>query len=84
MLEEINRSVREMEEDERQLQHIRERDQRDESVPIEPGLSNEKESKLGKDNTKPGKPSVPDSDDDPPKSLSAAPDNEAALQRSDE
>src|SRR5664279_1761515 len=52
MLEEINRSVREMEEDERQLQHIRERDQRDESTPVEPGLSDEKESKLGKDNTK--------------------------------
>jgi general secretion pathway protein D len=36
MLEEINRGVREMEEDERQMRLIRERDMRDESTPIEP------------------------------------------------
>jgi len=36
MLEEINRSVRDMEDDEKQLRVIRERDMRDESVPIEP------------------------------------------------
>jgi general secretion pathway protein D len=36
MLEEINRSVRDMEEDERQLRSIRDRDQRDESTPVEP------------------------------------------------
>jgi general secretion pathway protein D len=36
MVEEINRSVREMEEDERQLRLVRDRDQRDESEPIAP------------------------------------------------
>jgi general secretion pathway protein D len=84
MLEEINRSVREMEEDERQLRTIHERDQRDDSLPVEPGLAEEQESKLGKDNARAGKASAPDSEDDPPKSLSAAPDSEATLPRSDE
>jgi general secretion pathway protein D len=46
MLEEINRSVREMEADERQLQRIRDRDQQDESTPIEPNLEPAPESKL--------------------------------------
>ncbi len=41
MLEEINRSVREMEYDEEQLRKIRERDQRDESMPIEPAVAEE-------------------------------------------
>ena len=84
MLEEINRSVREMEEDERQLRTIHERDQRDDSLPIEPGLAEEPESKLGKDNARAGKASARDPEDDPPKSFSAAPDSEATLPRSDE
>jgi len=41
MVEEINHSVRDMEEDERQLRLIRERDQRDESVPVEPDQAGE-------------------------------------------
>jgi general secretion pathway protein D len=86
MLEEINRSVREMEEDERQLRSIHDRDQLDESSPIEPGLAQDPESKLGKDNTHVGKAAAsdPEDDDAPPKPLSATPDNEATLPRSDE
>jgi general secretion pathway protein D len=86
MLVEINRSVREMEEDERQLRSIHDRDQRDESMPIEPGLAEEPESQMGKDNAHSGKAAAPDPEDDdaPPKPLSAAPDNEATLPRSDE
>jgi general secretion pathway protein D len=86
MLEEINRSVREMEEDERQLRNIHDRDQLDESSPIEPGLTQDPESKLGKDNAHVGKAAAsdPEDDDAPPKPLSAAPDNEATLPRSDE
>ena len=94
MLEEINRSVREMEEDERQLQHIRERDQLDESTPIERGDSDDQpESKRGKTNKEqrkataqaPGSPASPESDDDaPPKPISAVPVDNAALPKSDE
>jgi general secretion pathway protein D len=86
MLEEINRSVREMEEDERQLRNIHDRDQLDESSPIEPGLAQDPESKIGKDNAHVGKAAAsdPEDDDAPPKPLSAAPDNEATLPRSDE
>jgi general secretion pathway protein D len=86
MLEEINRSVREMEEDERQLRNIHDRDQLDESSPIEPGLTQDPESKQGKDNAHVGKAAAsdPEDDDAPPKPLSAAPDNEATLPRSDE
>jgi general secretion pathway protein D len=50
MLEEINRSVREMEADERQLRIIQERDQRDESTPIEPNREPAPESKTDKPN----------------------------------
>ncbi len=68
MIEEINRSVREMEEDERQLQLIRERDQRDESTPIEPSEEPETESKQKEDNAGVRKASVtaPASDEDSP------------------
>jgi general secretion pathway protein D len=45
MVEEINRSVRDMEEDERQLRVIRDRDQRDESTPIEPTHGDEEGNK---------------------------------------
>jgi general secretion pathway protein D len=45
MIEEINRSVRDMEEDERQLRAIRDRDQRDESTPVEPMHGDEEGSK---------------------------------------
>ena len=86
MLEEINRSVREMEEDERQLQHIRERDQRDESTPIEPGQAPEPESNLGTDGTGARKVAAKatKSDDVPTKPLSAAPDNGLGSPRTDE
>ncbi|HEX7508835.1 MAG TPA: type II secretion system secretin GspD [Polyangia bacterium] len=90
MLEEINRSVREMEEDERQLQLIRERDQRDESEPIKWESAPEPESQNGNGDGK-GNPSAhkatakaSKSDDVPPKPLSAAPDSELGLPRSDE
>jgi general secretion pathway protein D len=52
MLEEINRSVREMEADERQLRLIQERDQRDESTPIEPGRGSAPEGKQDKSDSK--------------------------------
>jgi general secretion pathway protein D len=91
MLEEINRSVREMEEDERQLQHIRERDQLDESTPIERGASDDQpESKRGKTSKEQRKataqaPGSTGSDDDaPPKPISAVPVDNAALPKSDE
>ncbi|HEX7499092.1 MAG TPA: hypothetical protein VF524_02195, partial [Polyangia bacterium] len=98
MLEEINRSVREMEADERQLRLIQERDQRDESTPIEPNREPAPESKLDKpdkpdqqdqqdkDSSSARKASAkaPNAGDLPPKPLSAAPDPESALPRSDE
>ena len=86
MLEEINRSVREMEEDERQLQHIRERDQRDESTPIEPGQAPEPESNLDTDGAGARKAAAKasKSDDVPPRPLSAAPDNGLGPPRTDE
>jgi len=52
MLEEINRSVREMEEDELQLMRIRERDAQDESLPVEPDEGAGSEGKGGEDNSK--------------------------------
>ncbi len=86
MLEEINRSVREMEEDERQLRAIQERDRRDESTPIEPERDPSAGSRLDKDESGAQKASAeaPSPDDVPPKPLSAAPDSESALPRSDE
>jgi general secretion pathway protein D len=86
MLEEINRSVREMEADEQQLQNIRDRDQRDESTPIEPGRELEPQGKQGKEPgaARKGSANVPPSDDVPRKPISAAPDPESALPRSDE
>ena len=86
MLEEINRSVREMEADERQLRLIKERDERDESTPIEPTRDLDPASSQGPDGTGARKVSAkaPKSDDVPPKPLSAAPDPESALPRSDE
>jgi general secretion pathway protein D len=90
MLEEINRSVREMEEDERQLQHIRARDQLDESTPIERGdgdNEDQPESKRGKTSKEGRKATVqaPGSDDEaPPKPIFAVPVDNAALPKSDE
>jgi general secretion pathway protein D len=92
MLEEINRSVREMEADEQQLQNIRERDQRDESTPIEPNRETAPESiennrdrtEKGSSSARKGSAKAPLPDDAPPKPLSAAPDPESALPRSDE
>jgi general secretion pathway protein D len=88
MLEEINRSVREMEADERQLQHIRERDQQDESTPVEPNRDLEPESKQDKsdqqDSARKASAKAPNAGDVPPKPLSAAPDSESASPRSDE
>jgi general secretion pathway protein D len=75
MLEEINRSVREMEEDERQLRLIQERDKRDESTPIQPGQPAE-ESKVDKPNS-PAKKETAELPTDPtPASVSAAPDEQ--------
>jgi general secretion pathway protein D len=54
MLEEINRSVREMEEDEDQLRKVRERDELDESSPIEP-----MSTKKAKDDEQGAKPDDP-------------------------
>ncbi len=84
MLEEINRSVREMEEDERQLRAIQERDQRDESTPIEPERNPPPDS--NKDGASPRKPSAegPSIEDVSPKPMSAAPDGESAPPKSDE
>jgi general secretion pathway protein D len=86
MLEEINRSVREMEADEQQLQNIRVRDQQDESTPIEPGKEPEPEGMQGKDPGafRKGSAKAPLPSDAPPKPISAAPDSESALPRSDE
>jgi general secretion pathway protein D len=92
MLEEINRSVREMEADERQLRLIQERDQRDESTPIEPNRESAPESiqtnpdKMDKGNSsaRKGSAKAPSSDDAPPKPISAAPDSESGMPRSDE
>jgi general secretion pathway protein D len=81
MLEEINRSVREMEEDERQLRLIRERDQRDESMPIEPADDREegKSEKSGPD-TKKAAAKLPSE----PTPVSAAPEDVEAPPRADE
>jgi general secretion pathway protein D len=84
MLEEINRSVREMEEDEKQLMHIRERDQRDESVPVEPSLDQEPGAKAGKDESSSNKPAAPTSEDSPSKPVVAAPGSDAIPPRVDE
>jgi general secretion pathway protein D len=84
MLEEINRSVREMEEDERQLQRIRERDQRTNPRPSSPNRDREGEQARQGQHEAGKAGQAPDSDDDSPKPLSAAPDNESALPRSDE
>jgi general secretion pathway protein D len=89
MLEEINRSVREMEADERQLRTIQERDQRDESTPIEPSRDVEPESKQDpsdKDSAGVRKVSAkaPASQDPPPRPYSAEPDNLIDNPRADE
>jgi general secretion pathway protein D len=84
MLEEINRSVREMEEDERQLMHIRERDQRDESVPVEPALDQDPGAKAGKEGSSSTKPAAPSSEDLPVRPVVAAPDTDALPPRVDE
>jgi general secretion pathway protein D len=83
MLEEINRSVREMEEDEKQLQLIRERDQRDESTPIEPVPTrgqNSKAAKAKRPELGKGEPprAVPSDDgNEPPPTSAAAADDES-------
>lgn len=84
MLEEINRSVREMEEDEKQLMRIRERDQRDESVPVEPSLDQDPDSKPGKAGDSSNKPAAPSSEDLPVKPVVVVPDREAIPPRVDE
>jgi len=92
MLEEINRSVREMEADELQLQHIRDRDLQDEATPIEPNRepppesiqNNPDKAEKGSASTRKGSAKAPIPNDAPPKPLSAAPDPESALPRSDE
>lgn len=82
MLEEINRSVRDMEEDERALRRIRERDQRDESTPIEPSQMDDEGSKPeSKDDRKideAAKKAAAGLPGDPGAPLSAGPDGEDA------
>jgi hypothetical protein len=83
MLEEINRSVREMEADERQLRSIQERDQRDESTPVEPDRQSTPDSKLDQpdqpDKNSPGTrkatAKAPDPVDVPSRQYSTWPDN---------
>lgn len=92
MLEEINRSVRDMEEDEKQLRLIRERDQRDESTPVEP-VRMEDEGSLEKDGPEvqkaaaklPGEATPPAPTQTPgPSPLSAAPGGDAKSAKLDE
>jgi hypothetical protein len=81
MLEEINRSVREMEEDERQLRLIRERDQRDDSVPIEPADDRgEANSEKGRPDVKKAAAKLPSE----PTPMSAAPEDVEAPPQADE
>jgi general secretion pathway protein D len=82
MLEEINRSVREMEEDERQLILIRERDQRDESTPVEPVDTTAPDSKTGKAGAASRKEDAPEVV--PVDKVSAAPGGEPPSPSSDE
>lgn len=84
MLEEINRSVREMEEDEKQMMRIRERDQRDESVPVEPAPENAPEGNPGKEGTSSDKQAPLPADEAPAKALSRAPERETTPPRVDE
>lgn len=79
MLEEINRTVREMEEDERQIRLIRERDSRDESTPIEPGaiedLTGSAQDAKREQQKRDGKAAVaePDDGEAPAKNVSTGP-----------
>lgn len=75
MLEEINRSVREMEEDERQLRAIRERDQRDESTPVEP-LPIDDENSRSESKASPAAPKAAVSAEPSSAPVSTAPDGE--------
>jgi general secretion pathway protein D len=84
MLEEINRSVREMEEDEQQLRNINERDQRDESMPIEPKLVEEPSSTKEKDKRGADKAAAAGADDTEPRKVSAAPGGDPAKSDNDE
>jgi general secretion pathway protein D len=83
MLEEINRSVRDMEEDERQLRVIRERDQRDESTPIEPPPDTQEEGKLDKPEPA-AKQAAAKLPTEPPAPVSTAPQSEEAPAKLDE
>jgi len=84
MLEEINRSVREMEADERQLRLIQERDQRDESTPIEPSSESAPESKQDKDGTRKASAKATTPPDVPPSQFSTWPDSKIDNPPSDE
>jgi general secretion pathway protein D len=83
MLEEINRAVRELEEDERQLMRIRERDQRDESTPIEPAAVLDLPSGQTKDKDGADKAAA-DTDEGEPHKVSTVPGDEPAMKRTDE
>lgn len=88
MLEQINRSVREMEEDEMKLQRVRLRDLQDESAPITPESIPPPESRTDKPGAPAAKPaavSLPDpAEAASVPSLSAAPEGEAEASTSDE
>jgi general secretion pathway protein D len=83
MLEEINRAVRELEEDERQIMRIRERDQRDESTPIEPTAVLDLPSGPSKDKDGADKAAA-DTDEGEPHKVSTVPGDEPAMKRTDE
>jgi general secretion pathway protein D len=84
MLEEINRSVREIEEDERRLQQLRIQDQRDDSMPIAPDTSQEQENNSDKENDLPKKESAAPPAETPPKTVLVDHEDEPALPTSDE
>jgi hypothetical protein len=84
MLEEINRSVREMEEDEQQLRVINERDQRDESMPIEPATVQDLPSSQDKDKPGADKAAAEGADDTEPRKVSAVPGGDPAKSDNDE
>jgi general secretion pathway protein D len=87
MLEEINRTVREMEEDESQMVRIRERDMQDESTPIELSdgpVSTSRTDKDGKAILEKGDVHSTDNPSSPMKPLPGAPDSEALPPRTDE
>jgi general secretion pathway protein D len=84
MLEEINRSVREMEYDEDQLRKIYERDSRDESMPIEPAAVSDIPTGAAKDKPGADKTATVDLDEPEPHKVSTVPASAPVARPSDE